>query len=266
MRRYSILRAIPLSFFSSDLYRDVATSWRGIGLVFQLLLAAFLTLLVLVRIYSALNLWVHREGQQLADQVPKIVIRHRVVEVDRAMPYVIRDSDMRHELAIIDTTGRITSLDSLEASVLLTADRVVMRKSSAETRIVSLSGVENFSLSSDRVKHWLKLLSIWGPILAAPFVLGGLFVVRLIQALAFACAGLLVARLAKADLDFDALLRVAAVALTPATFVDTALGLARHKPAGWGVIWITIVFAYLVWGVIANRRAAGASVPPAGPV
>jgi len=249
MRRYSILQAIPLSFFSRDLYREVVRAWRGIGLAYLVLLVALLTLVVAIRVQIWADGVVHGGGRAFADQIPRIVIRHRVVEVDRPMPYTIRDSRSGASLIVVDTTGQVVSLDSLEASVLLTADHIVYRKSAAETRVFELSAVKDFTLDSARAHHWLRLLSTWAAPVAAPFVFVGFAMVRVIQQLVFAALGLLVGRLARVRFDFSASMRLAAVAMTPALVIEPALEVFKIRPPGWGWLCIAITLAYIVWAV-----------------
>jgi hypothetical protein len=258
VRRYPILRAIPLSFFSRALYRDVGGEWRGIGLVYLLLVVAFGTVLALLPMQAGLSLWVRGEGRMLAERVPTVLIRHRVVEVDRPMPYLLRDPRTNAVIAIVDTTGQITSLDTLKASALLTADRLTLRKSAAETRVFDLKAVDRFAISPAEARRWLSLFSTWAMPILAPVVLGGLFVYRLVQVFAFALIGLLMAGAMKLPLDLAPLMRITAVAMTPALIADAALGLSGHKPPGWGWFWTLIVLAYVTWGVFANRPEADA--------
>lgn len=255
MRRYSILQAIPLSFFSGDLYRDVGRAWRGIGLAYLVLLVALLSLVVVIRMHVSLSGWVNRDARGFAEQVPRIVIRHRVVEVDGTMPITIRGSGPGAELAIIDTTGAVTSLEGQQARVLMTRDHIVYRKNVAETRVFSLSGVKDFTIDSARAHRWLGIFATWVSPIAAPFVFGGLFVFRILQQLLLAVVGLLAGRLLRVSLDFSAHMRVAAVALTPALIIEPALELLGAKPAWWGLAWIAIAVAYVVWAVRANRSA-----------
>ena len=251
MRRYSIVQAIPLSFFSRALYRDVARSWRGIGLAYLVLLVALLTLVVAIRTRVALDGWVRGDAQRMADQIPRLVIRHRVVEFDRPMPFTIHDS-AGAALVIVDTTGQVVSLDSLAAQVLVTADHVIYRKSAAETRVFDLSAVRDFTLDSTLAKRWLGLLSIWAAPVVAPFVFVGFLLCRLVQQLVVAAIGLLVGRLARVAFDFAASMRLAVVAMTPALILEPALEAIRAKPPGWGLLWPVITLAYLVWAVRAN--------------
>lgn len=261
MRRHSILRALPLSFFSRDLYRDVAASWRGIGLAYLALVVALLTLFVVVRMHVAITRWADGRGREFADQVPTIVIRQRVIEVDRPMPYVMVDRVSGKEGVVVDTTGQITSLDGLEASVLVTADRILFRRSAAETRMFSLSGVDSLTLTPALARRWLTLFSTWISPCVAPFVFGGMFAFRLIQVLVFALVGLLVARLARARLDWSQVMRLAVVALTPALILDPMIDLSGIRLPGRSLLWTGIVLAYVVWGVLVNR--SGPEAPEA---
>lgn len=256
MRRYSILQGIPLSFFSRQLYQDVAKSWRGIGLVYLVVIVALVAASVLLRMQLGLNKWAGGPAQGFIGQTPTVVIRNRVVEVDRPMPYVMSDPATKTEVAIVDTTGRITSLDGLEARVLLTADQIQYRKSTAETRVFSLSGVKDLTISAPKAKRWLSLFAAWATPAVAPFVFGGLFALRLGQVVVFAAIGLLVARSMKAPLDFSALMRLTAVALTPALVLEPVLDLVSWKPPMLGMIWTLAALAYLVFAVHANRAEA----------
>lgn len=267
VRRYSILQALPLSFFSRGLYRDVARSWRGIGLAYLLLVVALLTLVIVVRMQVGLDGWVRRQARDVADQVPTIVIRHQVVRVDAAMPCIIRDRRTGAAFAIVDTTGQVVSLDGQQARVLLTRDHLLLRKSAAETRVFDLSRIEDFTLDAARARRWLGLFATWASPVAAPFVFVGLLCVRLVQQLVLAGIGLLVGSLARVGLDFAAHMRLAAVALTPALVLEPVLELLHARPPGWGLLWSAIALGYLVWAVLANRAgpAEAATGPPAAP-
>ncbi|HKQ59311.1 MAG TPA: DUF1189 family protein [Candidatus Eisenbacteria bacterium] len=266
MRRYSIFQAIPLSFFSRDLYRDVATAWRGAGIVYMVVLVAILAVLVLAWMGVSINRWVHDSTRELTAQIPTLVIRHRVVEVGKPMPYVIR-SEKGAELVIVDTTGAITSLDDRQATLLVTADRILYRKSSAETRVFNLSGVKDLRIDSERAKRWLGLFAAWAAPVATPFVFAGMFAFRMVQLVAFALVAMMTAALTRIRLDFAALMRLTAVALTPALLLEGLLDLAHVKPGGWGFLWTLITLGYVVWAVLANRPAPGtpAAEVPAGP-
>lgn len=265
MRRYLILQAIPLSFFSGDLYRDVARSWRGIGLAYLLLVVSLLTVTVVIRMQIGVDAFARGEARRFVDQVPRIVIRHRVVEVDAPMPLVISDSKTGTEVAIIDTTRQVTSLDGLEARVLMTRDHIYYRKSAAETRMFALSGVKDFTVDSARARRWLGVFSTWSAMIAAPFVFIGLACFRLLQQVLLAAVGLLAGRMVGASLDFSAHMRLAAVALTPALLIEPVLDVLGAKRPWWGLVWIALALAYVVFAVRANGAGSAETAAPATP-
>src|SRR5262249_54845262 len=152
------------------------------------------TLLVVIRMKLSLDGWIRGQATDIVNQLPKMVIRHRVVEVDRAMPVVLRDPASGKELAVIDTTGQVTSLDGLQAELLVTATHLIYRKSAAETRLFDLRQVKDFTVDPARARHWLELLSLWVAPVTAPFIFLGLFLVRFLQQVVLASLGLLAAR------------------------------------------------------------------------
>src|SRR2546428_11609695 len=110
MRRYSVVHALLLSFFSRDLYRDVARNWRGAGLIYLLLLVALSTVLFLARAQIGIAQWARGEASQVVNQIPPIQIRHGVVQVSGPSPLIIRASKGT-TLAIIDTSGSVASFE-----------------------------------------------------------------------------------------------------------------------------------------------------------
>ena len=252
MRRYSILHALPLAFFSRDLYRDVALHWRGAGLMYLLLLVALTTALFLTPIQVGIWQWARGGASTIVNQIPTIRIRHGVVEVDRPTPLFITDSKGT-ALAIIDTSGSITSLEGSDALLLLTRDHMYVRKSGAETRVFDLSRVEDFRMDRVRAAGWLRVLVTWLAVLLAPFVLVGLYAFRLIQQLIGSLIGLLVARVSNVKLDFQARMRLASVALTPALIIEVALSFVKAKPPFWGLLWTAIAIGYLVIAIRSSR-------------
>src|SRR6266849_2385686 len=119
MRRFSNVLAIVLSIFSGDLYRDVGRTWRGVGAVYLLVVTLVCAVPVLISMQAGMRHVARTEAGPILDQIPPILLHDGRVSTDAPMPVVIRDSGGR-ALAILDTTGQISSLDSTEARVLVT--------------------------------------------------------------------------------------------------------------------------------------------------
>jgi hypothetical protein len=267
MRQYSNFRALLLSFYSRDLYREVARTWKGAGLLYQLLVVALATVVVAIRLHIAIAQFQARYAQGVVEQIPAITIAHGVVSVNVPTPYTIRDPKDGKTLAIIDTTGQVTSLTGTEARVLLTRDKLVMKKGATETRVYDLSRVENFRMDRARATRWLSLFAGWFALACAPFMLAWFYLVRLILMLIFAAIALLAARVMRTDIGFAAAMRLTAVALTPAALLEVVLNATGTKPHFMGAAWTLISAAYLVFALrsVAGETQALASGPGAAP-
>lgn len=260
MRRYSNVQALLFSFLQREVYRDAAGHWRGTGLVYVLVLAAIVAVLAALRIEMSVSRWANRDAPRVIAQLPAITIDHGHVAIDRPSPVVLRDPDTGKPAAIIDTTGTVTSLEGTDAYLLLTRDHLVYRKTAAETRVFDLSRVQHFAVDQARATHWTRLAVVWLPIVVFPFILLFMFVARLFQQLIAALAVLVVGRARSLALDFAACMRLAALAITPATLALDLAGFAGLKVPWSGTLWCLITLAYVVLA-IAACRAAPADAP-----
>jgi hypothetical protein len=76
MKRFGPLRAILMSFYSSDLYRGVVRNWRGAGVLYLTLLLALCWLPSAGRWFVGLRAFAATEAPQLAGQRPQIASSH----------------------------------------------------------------------------------------------------------------------------------------------------------------------------------------------
>jgi hypothetical protein len=263
MREYSILHPLVLSFFSPRLYRDVGRNWKGMG---------FLYLLAVLTLCWTVSLWgLHRKmsaglsawAPKLVEQVPAIMIKDGRLSIDAPEPYVIASPDDGTPLVVIDTTGRTASLEKSRARVLVTGGQVIVRKSEGETRTYDLSQVKELRIDKERVAAWVEAIRNWMAIVIFPFALAGSYVFRILQALVYGAIGLLFDRMFGTRLDYPALVRLAAVAVTPALILRTVSGLAGVSVPFAGLLGFAVAMAYLAFAVKANadQRSEDATRP-----
>jgi hypothetical protein len=267
MRRFSNPRAIALSFFSRELYRDVAHEWLGAGLCYLLLVTFLCMVPPLIKMQVGIAGFAREEAGPILEQIPPISIRHGHVLAAVPMPFVIRDA-RGGALAVLDTTGQVSSLDSTEARVLVTAKQIMIRKSAAETRTFELSRVGHFEMDQARARRWLRLFVTWCALVLSPFVFAGLFLFRLMQVVVFAAIGAVLARPLGVRLGFAPLMRLAAVAFTPVFVIDILRGAAHLRVPLWWLLSMILALVYLIFALQANREpepAAADAVPPAVP-
>ena len=158
MKRYRFFHIPLLAFFSKDLYTDVALNWNRTCLGYLFLLLAVCWIPRTMKINSQFADFMDTEAQKLIFQVPTITIKDGTASIDEPEPHYIYDIEKGKTLAAIDTTGQSTSLDDVDALVLLTVDKIMYKQGPSETRTFDLSQVKEFSLDQDMLTNWLNIL------------------------------------------------------------------------------------------------------------
>lgn len=268
MRRYGILPASILSFYSRSVYADVARHWRGIGAGYLLALLAIVWIPVVGQMYFQARNVVRHELPKFADQIPAIEFAHGQLRVEGEQPVFLRDPETREVVAIIDTTGQVTSLEGREALVLVTSDKLIARNPSTgriETNDLSQVPYEFKTSGQDLLQYadkGLTLVPLYYP-LAVTFS----FVYRLTLALIGGAVALVIAPLFGARLSYAGGARIAAVAMTPGIVIGTLLGVLPVGGAiafAWALLGWLVPICYLVFGVkaTASRASADPYEPP----
>jgi hypothetical protein len=261
MKQYGVFHPLLLSFYSKPLYRDVAKNWKGVGFLYLLLLLALTWIPVMMQFHYNLSNAVSREAPKIVNQIPKITITKGEVSIDAPVPYSIIDPQSGEQIAAIDTSGQITSIDQTKAFMLLTKKNLIIRQQHrGETRIFDLSAIQSLTLDRDSVMSWLQAFNKWFAFVAYPFALGASFAYRIIQVLLYALIGMLMASILKITLDYAALVRLSVIAITPVILLNTLRKLLGvHVPLTW-LISFVIAMCYLFIAVKAN---AGTESAPA---
>jgi hypothetical protein len=254
-RRFGIPTAVFRSFYSRALYRDAALHWRTHAFVYLLLLVGVLTVASTVRMHYRIEAYVRSSARRFVRQIPDITITDGRIAIDHDQPYIIHDPDSGEPAVIIDTTGQFTSLENTGAVALLTHDRLIVKNSARETRILDLSGIQAFHLDQPTIHRWLEAIRSWLALCLFPFILTGRFVFRALQVVVYGLIGLLIGRTLKADLPFQAATGMAVMALTPALLIDQILSLLDTPLPAWTLISFLITLGYLYFGL----KAATAS-------
>lgn len=247
MKKYSILRIPTMSFFSKDLYIDIARNFKGLNFLYLLLLLAICWIPPMIKMHVGVTDFVNNEAPVMIDQIPEITITDGRVSIDQPEPYYISNPDTNEPLAIIDTTGQYTSLEDSNAFCLLTENKLIMRQSNIEKRTYDLSNIKDFTVNSEKVTGWLNIFSKIIVPVSYPFALIGSYIYRIIQALIYASLGLLFASICKTHLSYAALIRLAIAAVTPCIIVATILNLISVSIPSF--LYPAAALAYLFFAV-----------------
>ena len=273
MKRFSILHPLYMSFYSAELYRDVGRNWKGVGLGYLLLAMALLQLPLAVKIHIGFSKWVETGANEVVDKIPQINIRHGEVSTNVETPYFIpspsdpasRMSESSKNLAVIDLTGKYKSLEDVNTDLLLTKHSLLVRNRPSEVRTYDLSAVESFSVDSARVHGWLNSSRFFvGPVFYGLVLLFS-FLYRVAQVALYAAVGIAFARSLNAALAYPALMRLAAVAVTPAMILNEVVDLTPIHIPLLSLLCLGMALGYLYFGIKANTDPAPATAAPSAP-
>ena len=200
--------ALGQAFYSRELYRDAARKWKGVGFLFIFFLLVLAWIPTVVEMHLDFSDFMLEHFPEIVSQVPRITIEDGEVSTDVPTPHEIRDPETGVLFAVIDLTGEINSLEETEARLLLTKTHLHMQQSDRpETRIYGLEGVKEFTLTQEDIASWGELARQWLVVVFYLFAVLFSFVYRVLQALLYAGIGMLMARSAKMELTYDAMVR-----------------------------------------------------------
>jgi hypothetical protein len=254
MRRYNLFEPLVLALYAQSLYEDVGKHWKGLAFSYLLILEALCWIPSMVQMQVGLSDFVQKDAQAIISQIPKITIKDGEVTTDVATPYFINDPKSAAPIAIIDLTGKYTSLKNTKAKILLTKTQVIAEQSKNETRIYDLSSIKNFHLDRERVRGWVGIFSNWFAIMIYPFIVSFSLCYRMIQALLYGGIGLAFANNLRAPINYQASVRLAVMAVTPVVLLDTLLTMLKVHVPFWWFICFLIAMGYLYFGVRANAH------------
>ena len=249
MKKYSLFHIPLLSYYSSALCRDVAFNWKGIGFGYLFLLLVLCWLVLVINVDNQVKKFFDEETPDLISQFPTITVEKGQASIEELQPYYITYPETGETIAIIDTTGSINSLDSAHAPILLTRTQLMFKKSEVETRTFDLSKIDHYVLDKETLNGWIAMIKSYLALVIYPFLLIGSFVYRIIQMLIYAAIGLLFASICKTQLEYNQLLRLSVVAVTPCIIIGTVVWSFGISLPMEGLIYFLFTMAYLFFGI-----------------
>jgi len=255
-RRYTIIHPLFMSFYSKDFYRDVAQNWKNYAFLYLLFLLALCSVVKTVKIHYDLSDFLTIHAPAFISQFPAVTFSNGKASIDQDEPYFIKDLKSGEDIIIIDTTGQINSLNDTSAVMLLTETKLIIKKSDRQTQVFALSEIEDFRLDQDVVYGWLRIVQKWLAVVFFPFFVLGSFVYRLVQVLIYGIIGMVFASILKTDIEFQSLISITIMAITPVVILDTFMGPPDISAVLWRFVCFLISMGFLFFGIKAN------STPP----
>lgn len=271
MKKYSCASAMYMSFYSAELYRDVAKNWgAGVVLYLFILLAICWSVLV-VKLQPEINTVFIRLANNMSTQIPPFAINKGIVKTPENRPYEIIDPKTKETFAIIDTSGRYDRLciamDCQESSskksappsstrILVTQDRVFYADNSDTIKIQALPKSLTMAIEPKLIQKEVVKFVGWSWVILFPILLIFSFAYRLVEALVYAILGKIFAAFGHIPLTYSEVLKITMIAMTPAILLATIFdwfNIVFHLQ--WFLYFI-ITMIYLLFGLNVNKKPA----------
>jgi hypothetical protein len=257
MRQYGCLKAIVLSFYSRNLYRDVVENWSG-GVVLYLLL-------LLTLCWSVLAFGMQKsitEGyvvisSKFVPQLPVMVLKNGELSTPEQRPYLIKDPDAKDKnkevFAIIDTSGKYTSLDNSDAGILVTKNAIFYKENKV-VKSQSFASDIDLEIKPIELQKSGKIFVRWSWVLFFPVIIFFGFFYRVIEAAIYALFGKIFAALAEIPLTYGELFKISIFALTPSIIMGTLLAWFSITFNHEWVLFLLLTLGYIVFGMGAMKK------------
>jgi hypothetical protein len=253
MKQYGCLQAIYMSFYSRALYRDIAKNWGAGVMLYLFMLLTICWTCLMFRIQPTINSSATHFANAVIPQLPqKIVIKNGIVSTPEDRPYFVRNLDTKETIAIIDTTGKYTTLEEANTSFLMTKDSMIYADKSA-VKIQKLPTDLNINIDPIVVKGFTIKFIGWLWVILFPVLLLCSFVYRILQSLFYAVLGKLFAILSKTSILYFDILKLTMVAITPAIVISTIVDFFNVWPHGHLLFYFVLSMGYLIFAIYANK-------------
>jgi len=256
MKRFNIFEPLYLSFYSKEVYQDVAKNWTGIGASYLLLLVFLLSVVSSIKMQSNINTLIDEDAPAIVSQLPTIKISEGELSIDKDVPYYIRNVETNNVLLVIDTSGQINSIQETSAIFFASQNRIQSRDpdNPGDLRTILIDQKWDTVIDQTKVITWLdkvKRLAFYP--LVVFFTLFGFLIVQ-IRVLLLSVIALIFNNMIKAGLHYSALLRLSAIAITPLMVVKALLMVMGVFFPLQGLLLLVLAVGYLYFGI----KAVGA--------
>lgn len=252
----NLFKAWVKSFYSRELYQDVAENWTGTGYGYFFLSVLLLTL----PIAGSLQWMMAQKTPGFFQQVPPFQIVNGVFSSPVTQPYRI---DFKDGAIVIDTTGRYTDLTSLPGYADLKM-LVLINKTQWMQHRVRFGRVEDKThqiprfayqdFNRDRLDRLGAKIVEWSGVAYYFFLVLIWTLTNFISLLVYALFAVVFADLRKGSLDYSVALRLAVASHFPAMLFYTAVLCLSIKPP-WFFLWTFLISTgYLYFAVGAQKK------------
>lgn len=233
-------------------YRSIKDNRFSRSFIYLLLLFLIIYFISGTRTFIAARLGIDELVSSLSTNMPDFRLENGEFSFAGEMPYYISSST--NEAFVIDTTGQVgvDVLKDVGSGMLITKDKVYLKRSEIETREFSLKEFKGMTLTKADILEFLPKLS-W--IVFVFIAFGFIFVLgwKLLNAVILALLGLIANAIIGVRLKFNELLNISIYALTLPMLIQLAVNLYGYPVPYFGLIYWSLSILYVALAVKSCR-------------
>jgi hypothetical protein len=255
MKKHSMFHIPFMSFYSKALYRDVAHNWKGTGFLYLLILLAICWLPTMASMHSGLSGGIDRDRSEVVSKHKPSYGKSGKAAYSQSHYHVTGQKSGR--LSLTDLSGQQVSPDRIAIHIFTTFIKIILRAQANPDKEPDLSTfleIFDFDQAQQTRNSSPDAISNYMLFIIYLLALAGSYVFRILQVLVYAAIGQLFCVWAGAKLEYDALMRLSVVAITPVIIVAAIVdAVGIQIPFSW--VWAFLfAMGYLYFGVRAVAR------------
>lgn len=249
MRKFPWWQALWLSFFSRTLYQSVARQWQGIGSLYLLIVSALVVMPITMQIREGYLAFTEDELPLYLDELPELTIQNGLASTPEKRPYIINERGTTEPFIVIDTTGQYIDLDQTSAAILITEDRIAIRKDDVNSQSYSFADLTDMTIDRSSVETFLTTTGKFVLPLVYVILIAVAWFWRFTQAMLYALFAGWLARRQGVILRYNSSVRLCAVALTPAMIIDMFIGVLGLPLPFASLLFIVLEVMYVRFAI-----------------
>jgi len=245
MNKYRFHHALIKSLYSKSLYLDVCKNWKGLGFSFIALIALVVSAARGYELYSVILKTAPEIRSVLKKERPVITIKSGKMTMVPDRPLVIGNPYSEGPFAVLDGSGKINWLEDMRQGIYLGPDTlyIVFRKDKVES--YDLSDFDDTVIDRTSIERYLDFYTMYFYPIALFLGFGGYFFEFCVISLGMGLAGLMFARVWKAEPDYVTMVRLGCVCLSPAALLESGLALTHENLPYEDLLFLIIPLIYL---------------------
>ncbi len=244
------------SFYLVDLYDEVKNVWQGRGLLYLFFLLAIASILHTSAISRSFSSFVSNELPVILESLPVIQVENGQASLEAKQPFVLESKGQ--PIAIFDTTGSVVSLENTDAMILITRSTLQFRwMGGGNVSEAPLSDLGDIVISKENILSWANDIKSVLPFVLYPVALAIGYIYRILQVLAYAILARVWLVQKAPGLDFDTILRLTAVSVTPAVVIEAAFVFTGIQFPVIGIFYQFVAAAYVFQTMRTIAQKAG---------